>query len=162
MNKVVMNGNGSSVHFRTIGSQEFVEWNLTEGEVVTFNLEDLVAMSSTLKLKSIINFRVTTLILGKLFHKVVIGPGKLVLLTKGRPIISGEESADASLAQNRIMAFSKGTRFEIDSELNIADVYMSGFYLQKMPSDLIIIDADAQGKPSLGLIQYIKGLVSPF
>lgn len=162
MNKVEMNGQGSSANFRAIGSQEFVEWTLEEGEEVTFNLNDLVAMSDTLKLKSEVNFRVTTLILGKLFHKMVKGPGKLILMTQGRPIISGEESSDNSLAQNRIIAFNKGTRFEIDSELNIGDVYMSGFYLQKMPEDLIIIDADAHGKPSLGLIQYVKGLINPF
>jgi hypothetical protein len=162
MNKIEMHGRNKAVHFRAIGSQEFVEWNLEEGEEVTFDLKDLVAMSDTLKLKSVINFRITTLILGKLFHKVVVGPGKLVLMTEGRPIISGEESSEASLAQNRIVAFSKGTRFEIDSQINLADVYMSGFYLQKMPSDLIIIDADAHGKPSLGLIQYVKKLIFPF
>ncbi|NOQ26621.1 MAG: hypothetical protein GQ564_14780 [Bacteroidales bacterium] len=162
MNKVEMKGQGSSVDFRAIGSQEFVEWTLEEGEEVTFDLKNLVAMSDTLKLKSEVSFRVTTLILGKLFHKMVKGPGKLILMTEGRPIISGEKSSDNSLAQNRIIAYNKSTRFEISSELNIADVYMSGFYLQKMPEDLIIIDADAHGKPSLGLIQYVKGLINPF
>lgn len=162
MNKVDMKKRNDTVHFRTTGSQEFIEWELTESEEVVFNLKDLVAMTASLELKSEINLQITTLILGKLFHKVVKGPGKLVLLSEGRPIITGEHSSDASLAQNRIIAFNKGTRFEIDSQLNILDVYMSGFYLKKMDEDMIVIDADAHGKPSVGLIQYVKKLIMPF
>lgn len=162
MNKVILNRKGSSVHFRATGSAEFVEWTLKENEKVVFNYKNLVAISGKIKLKSVVNFRITTLILGKLFHKVAYGPGKLVLMTMGRPIISGERASNISLAQSRIVAFNSGTRFDIDSELNLIDVYLSGFYLQKMPADLIIIDADAKGKANLGLIQYVKGLIWPF
>lgn len=162
MNKVKLNRKGSSVHFRASGSAEFVEWTLKENEKVVFDYKNLVAISGSVQLKSVVNFRVTTLILGKLFHKVAFGPGKLILMTMGRPIISGERASNVSLAQNRIVAFNSGTRFDIDSELNIADVYLSGFYLQKMPTDLIIIDADAKGKANLGLIQHVKGLIWPF
>ena len=162
MNKVILNRKGSSIHFRATGSAEFVEWTLKENEEVVFNYKNLVAISGKIKLKSVVNFRITTLILGKLFHKVAYGPGKLVLMTMGRPIISGERASNISLAQSRIVAFNSGTRFDIDSELNLIDVYLSGFYLQKMPADLIVIDADAKGKANLGLIQYVKGLIWPF
>jgi len=162
MNKVDMSRPGGAVHFRAIGSSEFIEWTLKKGEEVVFDYRNFVAISNTITLKSDVSFRVTTLILGRVFHKIAVGPGKLILMTKGRPIISGERSSNASLAQNRILAWNKGTNFDIDTELGITDVYLSGFYLQKMPKDLIIIDADAKGKANLGLIQYIKGLIWPF
>ena len=162
MNKVDMSRAGGAVHFRAIGSSEFIEWTLKKGEEVVFDYRNFVAISETVTLKSEVSFRVTTLILGRLFHKIAVGPGKLILITKGRPIISGEKSSNASLAQNRILAWNKATTFDIDSELGITDVYLSGFYLKKMPGDLIIIDADAKGKANLGLFQYIKGLIWPF
>ncbi len=161
MNRIKMR-NESPIQFRAIGSCEFIEWTIAEGEEVVFNYQNLVALTSTVRMKSVLNLRVTTLILGKLFHKVAVGPGKIILMSKGRPIISGEESANTSLAQNRILAWNGGTRFDIDSELNLVDIYLSGFYLKKMNEDLIVIDADAKGKASSGLIQYVKGLVWPF
>ena len=162
MNRVNMKGKGSSVRFRAIGSCEFVEWAIKEGEEVVFDYKNFVAISGTVKLKSVRNLRITTLILGKLFYKVAQGPGKLILMTQGRPIASGEQSSNASVPQNRILAWNVGTKFDIDTEMRLGDIYLSGFYLQKMPGDLVLIDADARGKANLGLIQYVKGLIWPF
>ncbi len=161
MNRIKIK-NKNPVEFRAVGSCEFVEWTLAQGEEVVFNYQNLVAFTNTVKLKSLVNLRVTTLILGKIFHKVAVGPGKIILMTKGRPVISGEASANTSLAQNRILAWNGGARFDIDSELNLVDIYLSGFYLKKTGDDLIVVDADAKAKASSGLIQYVKGLIWPF
>ncbi len=161
MNMVKTEGK-QKVHFSAIGSSCFVEWKIKENEAVVFNYKNLVAITSTVKLKSVVNLKVTTLLLGKILYKVAVGPGKIILLTKGRPIISGDPAADTSVALNRILAWGTGTRFDIHSELRLLDVYLSGFYLRKMDSDLIVIDADAKGKASSGLIQYVKGLLWPF
>lgn len=161
LNHIVMKDREGSVYYNALGGTQFVQWALQPGEEVVFNLRNFVAMSETVKLTTTYSFRMTSLLLGRLSFTTARGPGKLVLLTKGEPVTSGELKGNASVPVSRIIAFQKNTRFHVHSELNMVDVFLSGIYLQKKPEDLIIIDADEKGSAKSGISKFIRSFLLP-
>jgi len=161
MNKVIMEAQSEQVHFKAMGSNEFVEWDIREGEEVIFNFKNFVGMSSGIKLSAVISLRLTSLLFGRLIFTTAKGPGKLILLTKGEPITASDPKADASIATSRILAWQRNTRFNVESELNLVDVFMSGIYLKKKKGDLVLIDADFKGKAKNGIVRFIKSFLLP-
>lgn len=161
MNHIKMDQADTSVYFRAMGGKEFVEWELAEGEEVIFNFKNFVGMSANIKISAVISMRLTSLLLGRIIFTMAKGPGKLVLMTTGKPIISDERKAEASVAVSRILAWQRNTRFQVESEVNLVDVFMSGIYLKKQPSDLILIDADVKGKAKSGIVKFIKNFLMP-
>ncbi len=161
MNKIVMDKRDEPVYFRSIGSQEFVEWELQEGEEVIFHFSNFVGMSTGLQLSAIISLRLSSLLMGRIIFTSAKGPGKIILLTQGKPSVTGDPKAEASVATSRILAWDKNARFHVESELNFFDVFLSGIYLKKKPEDLVLIDADARGKAKSGIAQFIKHFLLP-
>ncbi|NER16337.1 AIM24 family protein [Spongiivirga citrea] len=161
MNHIKMQEADSSVYFRAMGGQEFVEWDLADGEEVIFNFKNFVGMSDDIKISAVISMRLTSLLLGRIIFTTAKGPGKLVLMTTGKPIISDERKAEASVAVSRILAWQRNTKFQVESEVNVVDVFMSGIYLRKQPDDLILIDADVKGKAKSGIVKFIKNFLMP-
>ncbi|MFP2994995.1 AIM24 family protein [Spongiivirga sp. MCCC 1A20706] len=161
MNHIKMDQADTSVYFRAMGGKEFVEWELAEDEEVIFNFKNFVGMSANIKISAVISMRLTSLLLGRIIFTTAKGPGKLVLMTTGKPIISDERKAEASVAVSRILAWQRNTRFQVESEVNLVDVFMSGIYLKKQPSDLILIDADVKGKAKSGIVKFIKNFLMP-
>ncbi len=161
MNKVVMKSRPEQVHFKAMGSHEFVEWDVKEGEEVIFHFRNFVGMSEGIKISAVVSLRLTSLLFGRLIFTTAKGPGKLILLTKGEPITNGHTVANASVATSRILAWQKNTRFNVESELNIVDVFMSGIYLKKKDDDLIVIDADVKGPSKNGIVRFIKNFILP-
>ncbi len=162
MNRVNMRDRKGSVSFRSLGGAEFVEWELKAGEVVIFDLKHFVAMSETVTLSRIASLRVSSLLFGRVFFSAAEGPGKLVLMTKGAPILAGERKSKASVPPSRLVAWQKDARFHVESELNVVDVFMSGLHLQKTGEDLVIIDADERGKATSGIVRFLVRFVFPF
>jgi len=161
MNKIVMDKRDEPVYFRSIGSQEFVEWEIKEGEEIIFHFSNFVGMSETLQLSAIISLRLSSLLMGRIIFTSAKGPGKIILLSQGKPAVTGDPKAEASVATSRILAWDKNARFHVESELNIFDVFLSGIYLKKKPEDFVLIDADAKGKAKSGIAQFIKHFLLP-
>ncbi len=161
MNKVVMRSRSEAVHFKAMGSHEFVEWDIKEGEEVVFHFKNFVGMSEGIKISAVVSLRLTSLLFGRLIFTTAKGPGKLILITKGEPITAGHANANASIATSRILAWQKNTRFNVESELNLIDVFMSGIYLKKKEDDLILIDADVKGPSKNGIVRFIKNFLLP-
>lgn len=161
MNKIIMKSKPELVHFKAMGSHEFVEWDIKEGEEVIFNFKNFVGMSSGIKISAIISLRLTSLLFGRFIFTSAKGPGKLILMTKGEPITADDSKANASVATSRILAWQRNTRFNVESELNIVDVFMSGIYLKKKEGDLVLIDADHKGKAKNGIVRFIKSFLLP-
>ncbi len=161
MNKVVLSSRPEEVHFKAMGSHEFVEWDIREGEEVVFHFKNFVGMSEGIKISAVVSLRLTSLLFGRMIFTTAKGPGKLILLTKGEPITNGQASANASIATSRIVAWQKNTRFNVESELNLIDVFMSGIYLKKKEDDLILIDADVKGPSKNGIVRFIKNFILP-
>ena len=161
MNKVKMDSGSEAVHFKTMGSHEFVEWEIKEGEEVIFHFKNFVGMSDNIKISAVVSLRLTSLLFGRLIFTTAKGPGKLILLTKGEPITKGDPKSNASIATSRVLAWQRNTRFNVESELNMVDVFMSGIYLKKKEEDLILIDADAKGSAKSGIVRFIKSFILP-
>lgn len=161
MNKVDMNKGEGPVDFRSMGGAEFVEWEIQDGEEVVFKLKNFVAMSESVRLKRKISLRLTSLLVGRIFFTIAEGPGKLILMTDGKPITSGDPKAASSVATNRIVAWQKNTLFNVQSELNLVDVFLSGIHLKKTEDDLLIIDADMKGGSQTGIVTFIKAFILP-
>ncbi len=161
MNKVQMSSRPEKVHFKAMGSHEFVEWEIKEGEEVVFHFKNFVGMSEGIKISAIVSLRLTSLLFGRIIFTTAKGPGKLILLTTGEPITAGESIAESSIATSRILAWQKNTRFNVESELNLVDVFMSGIYLKKKEKDLILIDADVKGPSKNGVVRFIKNFILP-
>ncbi len=161
MNKVVMKSKPEEVHFKAMGSHEFVEWDIKEGEEVVFHFRNFVGMSEGITISAIVSLRLTSLLFGRMIFTTAKGPGKLILITKGEPITTGHSNASASVATSRILAWQKNTRFNVESELNLIDVFMSGIYLKKKEEDLILIDADVKGPSKNGIVRFIKNFILP-
>lgn len=161
MNKVDMRKGEGAVYFRSMGGAEFVEWEIKEGEEVVFQLKNFVAMSESVKLTRKISLRLTSLLVGRIFFTIAKGPGTLVLMTDGKPITNEEPKASSSVATNRIVAWQKNGLFNVLSELNPVDVFLSGIHLKKNEEDLIIIDADMKGGSQTGIVTFIKAFILP-
>ncbi len=161
MNKVDMSKGEGTVDFRSMGGAEFVEWDIQEGEEVIFKLKNFVAMSATVQLKRKISLRLTSLLVGRIFFTVARGPGKLILMTDGKPITGENPKSASSVATNRVVAWQKNALFSVESELNLVDVFLSGIHLKKQEDDLLIIDADMKGGSQTGIVTFIKAFILP-
>lgn len=163
MNAVEVRENETeTVDFRSIAGAEFVEWDLAEGEEVVFNYENLVAFGESVQLSMHYSVRITSMMFGRARFYIAKGPGKLVLMTRGKSITNDSDHLVKSVAVDRIIAWQRSTEFSVDSELGMADVFFSDLYLKRTNDDLIIIDADPGNiKKNIGLAKFIKRFFLP-
>lgn len=162
MNEIVADENGTSVNFSTTGSSEFVEWNLKENEEIIFHYKNFVGITESVKLSTIISFRLSSIVFGKVFHACATGPGKIIFLTKGKLKIYEDAKNATSVPINRVLAWQRDTFFDVKAQLNPIDIFLSGIYFQPSSSNSIVVDSDEKGAPETGLIQFIKRFVIPF
>ncbi|MEZ6244076.1 MAG: hypothetical protein R3B57_13660 [Phycisphaerales bacterium] len=161
MNRIKFGPGRGPVYFTAIKGAEFVEWKLRPGEVVVFDYKNFVGMSDTVKLSSIVSFRITSLLFGRIIFPVAKGPGTLILMSRGRPGVTGEARAEASVPPNRILAWHQNTRYSVESELNFVDIYLSTLYLKRSGPGLVVVDADTMGRPTSGLSRFVKYFLLP-
>ncbi len=161
MNKVMMKAGRDPVVFRSMGGKEFVEWDIAEDEEVIFHFTNFVGMSEEIQLSAVISLRLTSLLMGRLIFTSAKGPGKLILQTNGNPITGEDQKGRISVPTSRILAWQKNTHFNVESELTMVDVFMSGIYLKKQADDLVLIDADVKGKSRYGIVKFIRVFLLP-
>ncbi len=164
MNKIEAGQEGADpVEFSALGTASFIEWNLAEGEEVIFNYKDLVAMSQSLTLDTHISFRLSSSFFDKTLFRVAKGPGRLVLLSQGDAVVSGEGHEVKSVPMERIISWQKTTQFSVDTKLRMVDIYFSDVYLKKTNGDVMIVDADTgKIKRKTGLVRFISKFFLPF
>ncbi len=139
----------------------FIEWELSEGEIVIFDYRNFVGMSASITLSVLISMRVSTLLFDKIIYPTAKGPGKLILLTDGVPRVGDNDFTQSSMPSNRIVAWQKDILFHTVSELNFIDVYMSSTYIKKDGAGILVMDADKRGIPKNGLTRFIKHFFLP-
>jgi hypothetical protein len=149
------------IEFTGIQATEFVTWTLGPDEQVIFNLSNLVAMSETIKLSSIVSLELSTLLLGRLIFHCATGPGILLLKTQGPPTTSDDRDSSMAMPVHRLVAWHRQSRFKVRCELTIKDVFVSDIYVQKQPNDLIIIDADIPSTRAQGIARFMKTFLMP-
>ena len=149
------------VYFSATQGSEFIEWNLREGETVVFDYANFVGVSSDIKLGGLISLRISSLIMGRVVFSTAEGPGRLVLVTHGRPVVGDVAETRVSMPPSRLVAWDKNMCFDSDSNLNFVDLYLSGAYIKKIGPGAVVLDADKKDGASNGLTRFIKYFLLP-
>ena len=160
-NKIELEEIDQPILFTGEGSEEFVVWELEEGQEVIFDFKNLVAMSQTINLKSVFSFKVPTLVLGKSIFSSAKGPGVLIFKTKGLAHCYTSTQSARSVPLRRVLAWSRDVEFDLMSDKSIANVYFSSVYLKPTSGRGILVDSDVSGKKSSGIVSYIKDFLIP-
>lgn len=161
MNKITMRKGAEPVSCSATKGIEFFEWSLAEGETVIFDFYYFVGMSESIQIATLISPRMSSLLLGKMTFSQATGPGKLLLMAKGRAEIVDNQGTKGSLPPERMIAMHKDTRLHIDSELDPLNVYLSTAYIRPTGQGKIIVDVDSQRGTKAGLASFIKHFILP-
>lgn len=163
MNEVdVRPSESEPVNFRSVAGAEFLEWTLDVDDEVVINYNNLVALTEHVKLSTLISVRLTSVLMGRFFFHVAKGPGKVILLSKGQPIVADGKSAVRSLSIDRLLSWHKNTKFSVKSELNLVDIYFSSLYLERHDAHSVIIDTDdSRYEKKVGLLRFVKRFLLP-
>lgn len=162
MNKVIIKQGDGDVSCTATQGMEFFEWSLGEGESVIFDFHHFVGMTEEIQLSTLISMRASSLLLGKMIYSQATGPGKLVLMAKGRAEVIEANSKTASLPPERLIAMQKDTRFYIDSELDIINIYLSTAYVSPAGGGQVIVDVDSQRGNKTGLGSFVRRFLLPW
>lgn len=161
MNKVSIKKGETPVQCTATQGIEFFEWTLEKDEIVLFDLHNFVGMSDSIKISTLISTRVSSLVLGKMIYTQATGPGKIILMAKGRAEIVNSELKGQSVPPERIIATQKDTRFYIDSEIDFVNIYLSSAYICPAGGGKVIIDVDSQRGNKTGLMSFTKRFMLP-
>jgi uncharacterized protein (AIM24 family) len=162
MNKIVMHSGDDQISCSATKGMEFFEWSLAEGETVILDFHYFVGMSESIKVSTLISPRMSSLLLGKMIFSQATGPGKLILMAKGRAEIINGQEATGSLPPERLIAMNKNTRLHIDSELDPINIYLSTAYIRPAGGGKVIVDVDSQRGSKAGLASFIKHFILPW
>ncbi len=150
------------VTFRSIAGAEFIEWDLGKEDEIVLNYKNLVAATTDVNLSTLVSVRLTSVLLGRFLFHVARGPGKVVLLSKGQPIIAAGESEVRSLSVDRLLSWHKNAKFSVKSELNLIDIYFSSLYISRHDEHPIIIDTDdSRYERKVGMFRFVKRFLLP-
>ncbi len=162
MNKVIIKQGDGEISCTATQGMEFFEWSLRESESVIFDFHHFVGMSESIELSTLISMRASSLLLGKMIYSQATGPGKLILMAKGRAEVIEAGSKSASLPPERLIAMQKDTRFHIDSELDIINIYLSTAYVSPAGGGQVIVDVDSQRGNKTGLGSFARRFILPW
>lgn len=161
LNKVNVNANENQISCSSTQGIEYFEWNLQAGECVLFDMKNFVGMSGSLKLSTLISPKLSSLLLGKIFFSQATGPGRLILVAKGKAqICNNPNQTIQSLPPERMIAMNIKTQFYVDSELDFLNLYFSQAYIKPILGSMLI-DVDTQGKIRSGSSAFIKHFLLP-
>ncbi|MFW5447111.1 MAG: hypothetical protein ACKE8G_03135 [Methylophagaceae bacterium] len=160
MNKIILHQGDDPVSCSATQGIEFFEWSLEADETVIFDFKSFVGMSDSITLSTLISPRISSLLIGRMIYSQATGPGKLILITKGRAEITDGEQNSASLPPERIIAMQKESRLHVDSEIDVINIYASSAYI-RLKSGSAIVDVDNQHGEHSGLTSFVKHFIFP-
>lgn len=161
MNRVDVAVGDTEVHYSAMRGAKFVEWTLAPEESVVFDFRNFVAMSDGVAVSTLISPRITSMLLGHFIFSVATGPGKLLLMSDGRSRVLHTDQAQASFPPERLLAMNKDTRFHVESEMGIVDIYVSTAYLKPVGSGTVVVDVDRQKGGESGLGRFVTHFLLP-
>lgn len=161
MNKVTISAGDDAVSCTATQGIEFFEWELRDKESVVFDFHHFVGMSEDVTISTLISTRISSLLIGNMIYSQATGPGKLILMAKGRAEIADSVSNGGSLPPERLIAMQTNTRLHIDSELDIINIYLSTAYVRPAGGGQVMIDVDSQRGNKTGLFSFLKRFILP-
>ena len=132
-----------------------------ENEEVVFSYKNFAGMSESVKLSTIVSFRLTSLVLGGVLFCSAKGPGKVIFITLGKPRCLNGNNKTASFPVGRALAWRRTAKFDVKAANDTINVFLSGFNIVPSEPDMVIIDADRQGDTKKGLIKWVGRLLVP-
>lgn len=131
--------------------KRLVEVTLAPGEILSFNLNYLVAFSRSVRLWTAVEFSWASFGTDRNFIQNASGPGILVFE------LNGEETQNAAaafqFAPSRLVAWSPATEFTFCGIESVWDIYLNEIMIranQAAPGTLILLDADAEDSAGAG------------
>lgn len=143
---------------------KLLQWKLKQGEEIIVRYEDLVAFSSTVRLATEINLSIQATLFGRfMFHKM-IGPGFVIVQTKGEAVAGKEPEAGWSRRATSLKAWQLQAGFQVQSNLDWLGVYLAPFNIRKQEGSMLIYDAAPENTrwSSFGLIRAVRTFLLPF
>jgi hypothetical protein len=160
LNEIDVYAHSPNISCSSTQGVEYFEWSLGEDEKVLFDLKHFVGMTDTVRLSTLVSPKISSLLLGKIIYTQATGPGKLLLLAKGRAEISVGQSTIQSLPPERVIAMSLETRMHVDSQLDMLNIYFSNAYIKPLKGKMLI-DVDTQGGTKSGSAAFIRHFLLP-
>ena len=160
MNRITIKDDSPTWLTTTTGA-EYVEWRLSEGEKVIFNYANFVGMCASTTLSTTFDWRLSSLLMGRILFPTANGPGILILRTRGQPVAGDNERANTSVAIDQLVAWQMNTAFTVDSSLTWKDVLACDFHVKKEPGGLVVFDADSHRTSKTGLLRLIRYFLLP-
>lgn len=161
MNRVEVSPGDTDVHYSAMRGAQLIEWALGDGEQVVFDFRNFVGITEGIKVSTLISPRISSMLLGHFIYSVATGPGKLLLMSDGRPHALRTDEKQASFPPERLLAMNTDTRFHVDSETGIMDVYLSTAYMQPAGTGNVVIDVDRQKGGRSGLGRFVTNFLLP-
>ncbi len=161
MNKIIVQECDAAVKCTATKGIEFFEWELQDGEQVIFDFHNFVGMTESITFSTLLSARVSSLLFGKMLYSVATGPGKLILMAEGRAEINTSELPSGSFPPERIIAADIDARFQIDSEIDLVNIYLSTAYVRPLGVGKMIVDVDSLRGVKTGLGSFIKRFMLP-
>lgn len=162
MKKVNMVNKRNRVAIDNPKDKELVTYDLNTNEKCIFRFHSFVAMEETVKLRTKYSFHLSSFLLDRFRFNVAVGPGKLVLVTKGNSILTPNGDSKKSTSIYKIVAFRDTAIFWVESTLNIKNLFLSDYNLKKRNEANIIIDSMEHKKKALGVIRFFWRFFIPF
>jgi hypothetical protein len=136
------------------GGREFVRCDISEGNRVFVNVPSLIAWSDGIRLKTHLSLEFGAMAIGKLIYVTASGPGTILFELHGRPLVVDAAGGDTmSLDYSRIVAWDSGSQFAVTGSVRMLDIYLSQLHLLPLGGGKILVDSDAPGSGSGGLIR---------
>lgn len=147
MDKVDMEEIEEQVSIGQDKKQEFLIYELKEGEVCVFHFRDFVGMTKGIKLKTIFNFQLFSFLFGTIRFSSAKGKGKIILKSTGECTVSPHGGTNKPHKSFSILAFQKKTEFSVESSLGIVDMFFSNYSLKKVnPANIIVASVETDRK----------------
>ena len=140
-----------------------VTWELAESEDVFFRASRLVAMSSSVRISTEVSLRMSTLCLGQSIFTYAQGPGMLILIAQGKPVLP-VGVVGAPIDPSRLIAWRRDCRLNIRSNLSVKSAYLDPVRIQRVESGVAVFDAMPTGRFGAdgGLAGFLRSFVLPW
>ena len=125
------------------GGKRLVAWE-QENEETCVNFSRLIGFSEGIKFKLLIALSPGALACSAILTGVAVGTGLLLFESSG-PALSCD-SDSGSFPHDRLVAWSRSSAFEFDSNVTLADCYLSSTYLKPTDGARYVIDCDTEQK----------------
>jgi hypothetical protein len=163
----IIKGQFDEVSLQLPGTFELVRWEIAEGERVVFRFNDLVGMSSGVRIKTEITFSLQALVFGRAVFHTAVGKGILFLRTTRNPVVGAGTIPGVGPRQARdagsLISWHTRTPFEIHSDLNYKGVFVRGYNVEKQIQGRVVYTSDASSGSTalLGIGRWVRTFMSP-